>query len=385
MKNRLASLIILAVILASVTVLDYLALPQLDMSIAYFIPIVFAAWRLGRIGSMSVAVVAEAQAILDQLRSMPQQSFYLAAANTVVRLLVYVFVAEVTVRLVNSNARVRHALEQLRDSNERLLHAYTNLEEDVQAAGIVQSEVLEIAIPNVPYCDIGACLEYAKEVGGDFADVGVIGDRVYACVADVSGKGVPAALFTTLLKHLLLEGHSQGQHTEEVIAMMSQSLTRVLPAEYFVTLIYAEFDPNTGILEYVNAGHPPGLIYRSTTTELVYANANMPLLAYWHGDIPIVPTRLALGFEDVLMLYTDGAIESKRPDGSRLGSKFVEDSLIQYASQSAQDIASKICERFLEATTETGRDDVTILCLKNTNPLQFMNSHDVSMSGEDFS
>lgn len=369
MRSRLASVIIVAIILATVTILDYLALPQLDMSIAYFIPIVFAAWRLGRIGSMSVAVVADTQIILDQLRSMPQQSFYVAAVNTVVRLLVYVFVAEVTVRLVNSSARVRQALEELRDSNERLLSAYTTLEEDVQAAGIVQSEVLEIAIPDVPSCDIGVCLQYAREVGGDFVDVGVIGDKVYACVADVSGKGVPAALFTTLLKHLLLEGHAQGQHTEEVIAMMSQSLTRVLPAEYFATLIYAEFDPNTGVLEYVNAGHPPGLIYRSGTAELVYANANMPLLAYWHGDIPIVPTRIALDFEDVLMLYTDGAIESKSPDGSRLGSKFVENSLIEYASLSAQDIASKICERFLEFTTETGRDDVTILCLKYTGSL----------------
>ncbi|MCL6627980.1 MAG: serine/threonine-protein phosphatase [Armatimonadetes bacterium] len=369
MGNRLASLVIVAVILASVTVLDYLALPQLDMSIAYFIPILFAAWRLGRLGSMSVAMVAEIQAILDQLRSVPQQSFYVAAANTVVRLLVYVFVAEVTVRLVNSNIRVRQTLDELRNSDERLLYAYERLEEDIQAAGIVQSEVLEIAIPKVPSCDIGVCLKYAREVGGDFADVGVIGDKVYACVADVSGKGVPAALFTTLLKHLLLEGHAQGQHTEEVIAMMSQSLTRVLPAEYFVTLIYAEFDPNNGVLEYVNAGHPPGLIYRTRTAELVYANANMPLLAYWHGDIPIVPTRIALDFEDVLMLYTDGAIESKRPDGSRLGSKFIEHSLIEYASLSAQDIASKICERVLESTIETGRDDVTILCLKNTGTL----------------
>jgi len=369
MGNRLASFVIVAVILVSVTVLDYLALPQLDMSIAYFIPILFAAWRLGRLGSMSVAMVAEIQAILDQLRSVLQQSFYVAAANTVVRLLVFVFVAEVTVRLVNSNIRVRQTLDELRNSNERLLYAYERLEEDIQAAGIVQSEVLEIAIPKVTSCDIGVCLKYAREVGGDFADVGVIGDKVYACVADVSGKGVPAALFTTLLKHLLLEGHAQGQHTEEVIAMMSQSLTRVLPAEYFVTLIYAEFDPNTGILEYVNAGHPPGLIYRTRTAELVYANANMPLLAYWHGDIPIIPIKLAFDFEDVLMLYTDGAVESKRQDGSRLGSKFIENSLIEYAGLSAQDIASKIFERVLESTIETGRDDVTILCLKNTGTL----------------
>lgn len=369
MGNRLTSLVIVAIILASVTVLDYLAVPQLDMSVAYFIPIVFAAWSLGRLGSISVAMVAEMQAILDQLRNMPHESLCVATANTVVRLLVYVFVAEVTVRLMKSNIRVRQTLEELRDSNESLLRAYNRLEEDIQAAGIVQSEVLEIAIPKLSSCDVGVCLKYAGEVGGDFADLGVIGDKVYACVADVSGKGVPAALFTTLLKHLLLEGHAQGQHTQEVITMMSQSLTRVLPAEYFVTLIYAEFDPNTGILEYVNAGHPPGLIYHTRTAELVYANANMPLLAYWQEDIPIVPTRLVLDVEDVLMLYTDGVTESKGRDGSRLGSKFIESSLIEFASLSAQDIASNTCERFLESTIESGRDDVAILCLKNTSAL----------------
>jgi sigma-B regulation protein RsbU (phosphoserine phosphatase) len=362
----LLTVIITIAMLALVTVLDYLALPQLDMSVGYFVPIVFAAWKLGRVGAFSVGIIAEIQAVLDHLRLTPHAGHLVAIANTVVRLMIYLFVAEVTTRLINITTRVRQTLDELRNSNKMLLQAYERLEEDIEAAGIVQAEVLEVHIPEVSGCEVGVCVKYARQVGGDFVDVGLIDDRVYACVADVSGKGVPAALFTTLLKHLLLEAHARGQHTEEVIATLSLSLSRVLPPEYFVTIFYGELEPSSGRLEYVNAGHPPGLVYRRDTGSIEFVSGNMPLLGYWTSDKGIGVSVIQLEKSDVLTLYTDGAVDSRRPDGSRLGGGFIRSMIREYADLSAQDMASMICERIIEATAEGGRDDIAILCLRMT-------------------
>lgn len=366
LKRPVASILLTLIMLVLVSVIDHIT--ELQLSFAYFIPISFAAWTLGHGVAITAAIVSNIETINDEIELVRTTGvpWYQGSVDAILRLLVFLFVAEVTYRLIQSAADARRTAERLRVTNDELTVAYDRLNEDLTTAGLLQSSVLEFDSPSTQGCQVGACLRMVGSIGGDFVDAGFVDDRIYVCVADIAGKGIPAALFSTLLKHLLIDSHRTGLRSGDVVAALNTGLAQTLPTERFVTLFYAEIDPVTGLMEYVNAGHPDGLLLHDGTGEIEDLAPTGPILTLYPSDRDFPARAIQLDAKDSIVLYTDGAIESKTPSGARLGDEPIRRFAVDYAVYSAQEMADKICNSIEAEVAGAPGDDLTVLCVKMT-------------------
>lgn len=363
------AVVVTAVMLGVVALLDYVTGPALNISVAYFLPITFAAWSLGRWPAILTAVAAEVPSYRDELillEATSEGSPLAIISAGVVRFLVYLFVAEVTYRLMRSTEENARTAVELQSVNQELRSAYSRLDEDLKAAGLLQSSILAFSPPSAVGCEIGVRVSYAGNTGGDFADAGMLDGRLYVCLADISGHGTPSALFTTLLKHLIQDAHRRGLRGSEVISSLDQALCLSLPSERFVTVFYAEIDPSTGEVEYVNAGHEEGLLYRQQTGRIELAAPTAPLLGVCGMGSEFHAGNIRLDHRDVLVLYTDGAVEAKTTSGTRLGAGVFRGMVAEYAHLGAQDMVERISTGIEVRTIPEARDDMTILAVKMT-------------------
>ncbi len=193
------------------------------------------------------------------------------------------------------------------------------LENELDLAGRIQQSILPTSFPETADYQVFANMVPARDVGGDFFDVlSLPDDRVGLAVADVSGKGVPAALFM-MSSHTLLRGAAVG-HSEpdDMMREVNRLLCENNEAAMFVTVFLAVFDPANGELVYVNGGHNPPLVLRADgttdflpTTEGV-ALGIVPEIAYPKGSV-----ILASG--DAVVFYTDGVTEAENGEGEQFG------------------------------------------------------------------
>ncbi len=371
--NRTWNPLIAAAMLAGVWVLDHYTLPLIDMSLLYFVPIAYAAWGAGRGAAMLVAVVSDVPGYFDQellLRTNLEQPA-VAVINMVARLLVYLFVAEIAFRLTRYSEMLEEDVDRLHGRNIELKAAQgeiraanSRMEADLLAASALQESVLAFVPPKVVGCEVGAVVRYAGPIGGDYADAGVRDGRVYVCVADISGKGIPAALFTALLEHLVKDGLERGLSAVDLVAEIHSAIRQRFPSDRFVTLFFAEIDAATGALEYVNAGHPEGLICRAASGEIEAAGPTAPLLSPLALPAEIQTASGHLDENDVLVIFTDGAIEAKDSSGELLGEDPIREMVRQYAHLRAQELADSIAAALDQVAISESRDDLTIVCVK---------------------
>jgi len=190
------------------------------------------------------------------------------------------------------------------------------------------------ALPNVfpPFpdetrFDIWASMETAKEVGGDFYDFYFTGqDRVLFLVADVSGKGVPAAMFMMRAKTLLKSAAQTGKPIAQVFEEVNNALSEGNSSCTFVTAWAGELNTQTGHVTFVNAGHNPPVVLRGGKAELLKTRPSlalgaMPDVRYRVGELQLEPG-------DEIYLYTDGIVEQPDPSGKLYG----EDRLLKALS-----------------------------------------------------
>jgi len=368
MRKRLNAVVIVVALLLVITIVDTYTSIHLNIQVAYFLPIMLAVWALGRWAGWLCAVIAVGPYVYDQLelKSQGLASLTTVAINVLVRVMVSLFVAEVIYRLVRSREKTKADADALASLNRDLKRSYARLDEDLNIAGLLQSTAMSVDPVEAPGCSIGLVVKYAGRVGGDYVDAGITNGRAYACVADISGKGTPAALFTTLLKYLLTEAIENGQHGVEMIESISSSLRAMLPADMFVTLFYAELDRATGGLECINAGHPEAYIHRSRTGNLEPVPHNAPLLGSIEIPEAIKVARLTLEAGDTLVIYSDGATDSKALDGPRLGMEPIRQIIPKTGSLHSQAMAEAIVSELESISRPDLMDDLSVVCVRYT-------------------
>ena len=343
-RRPACAIVIVIILFAMITIVDTFTTVHLNLQIMYFLPIMFAVWVLGRPAALLTGVAAVVPYYFDQVELYNEglQSATILGINVLARVLVFLFVVEVSYRLVENDEKSKAHADALAALNSDLKQTYAHLDDDLNAARLLQSAAMSVEPVEAPGCSIGMVIRYAGKIGGDYADAGIMNGGVYACVGDISGKGTPAALFTTLLKYLISEAVAAGQHSGEVIESIRTSLRAMLPADMFVTLFYAELDRATGVLECVNAGHPDAYIWRRRTGSLEPVEHTAPVLGSM--DIPggIGVTRSILEQGDTLVIYSDGATDSKGLDGSRLGWEPIKQAISHHAHMRATDMAEAI-------------------------------------------
>ncbi|MGN1099220.1 MAG: SpoIIE family protein phosphatase [Christensenellales bacterium] len=245
--------------------------------------------------------------------------------------------------------------------------AESRIDRELEFARQIQHSSLPSVFPPYPDrkdFDIYATMDAAKEVGGDFYDFYMTdGSHVIFLVADVSGKGIPGALFMMRAKTLLKNLAESGMSIDEVFGQANTALCENNEAEMFVTAWMGKLDLGTGVLEYVNAGHNPPLVIRNDgSAEYLRTRPNF-VLAGMDGTF-YKKHELKLAPGDEIFLYTDGVTEATDTEGKLYG----EDRLARAVSQAAGD-PRKLCE-YVRADVDgfvgdaEQFDDITMLCMK---------------------
>lgn len=213
--------------------------------------------------------------------------------------------------------------------------------------------------------DIYAALFPAKEVGGDLYDFYVKGDHLYFAIGDVSGKGVPAALFMAITRSAYRFISGMGMNMEQVERNINNAFTEGNESGMFVTMFIGCLDLKTLELEYCNAGHNPIVVVSpSGKADFLHAKAN--LAAGLIGGFQYQGETLQLEKGSRLILYTDGISEAE----NRQKELFGEDRLLEYSASvpvttSAKDFTDGLLDAVRGFTDGNEQnDDITVLTIR---------------------
>lgn len=241
------------------------------------------------------------------------------------------------------------------------------IETELNVATQIQADMLPNIFPAFPgrrEMDIFATMRPAKEVGGDFYDFFLVDDTHLAfLIADVSGKGVPAALFMVIAKTIIKNHASMGAPVNEVFERTNNQLCEGNQEGFFVTSWLGILDMQTGVLEYANAGHNPPIIMRKHGCEWNDCVPGLVLAAM--EDMPYTKYVMQLEPGDRILLYTDGVPESINTETEAYG----EEKLIAEC-ENTRSLSVEEGIRYIQRSVDTFAgeeeqfDDITMLMLE---------------------
>jgi sigma-B regulation protein RsbU (phosphoserine phosphatase) len=215
-----------------------------------------------------------------------------------------------------------------------------------------------------PGADVAGFSRPANTVGGDFYEILPLGDgRLVMAVGDVAGKGSPAALLMALLLAMMRTLTDERLEPADLIARLNVQVCRQAPGNRFITLFYAFFDMNTGLLTYVNAGHTPPLLLRTGGgTERLHDGG----VALGLFDQSVYAAgRVLMQSGDLLAVYSDGITEAENPDGRPFDERGLEDVLTAERHNNIAAIGSAVAKAVEMYTADTRlADDLTLLLLR---------------------
>jgi len=247
--------------------------------------------------------------------------------------------------------------------------AAARIDEELAFAKNIQESALPSIFP--PYPDrkdfsLFATMDTAKEVGGDFYDFYLLDEnRLAFLIADVSGKGIPAAMFMMTAKTVLRDHAERGDAPQDVFIHANARLCEGNDAQMFLTAWMGFLDTESGLVRFINAGHNAPVLIRNGKASFVQQKANL-MLAMMEG-MRYREQQLQLEPGDILYLYTDGVTEATAPGEKMFGN----DRLLELLSQDfgTGDVACrKICESVRKSIDEFAQgepqfDDITQVCL----------------------
>ncbi len=237
------------------------------------------------------------------------------------------------------------------------------MERELELAAAIQREILPREIPEVPGLAIAAENRSTRQVGGDYFDFfPLAGDRFAFVVADVSGKGVPAALLVSTLAsaiHLQIE---DARTPVELVERVHRHLRRFSRARKFATLFLGVFHTKTGELQYVSAGHDPALLARADGAVEWLPATGRPVGIF--PDSTWEEARATLRPGDRLCVYTDGITEAQNPVQDEFGTQRLAAYFARVADLPVKEAASKLFGEVLRfADGAPQYDDQTLLLL----------------------
>jgi sigma-B regulation protein RsbU (phosphoserine phosphatase) len=280
--------------------------------------------------------------------------------------------SEVELRLLRLMAnQASIAIEQARLQEEEIRRQ--RIEEELAVGRNIQLSMLPDSYPSLDGWDFAARYEAARQVGGDFYDLfSLPGEpgRWGIVIADVSDKGVPAALFMALSRTTIRNVALRGRPPAEVLTWANRFIQEDSQAHMFLTAFYGELDSRNGSLVYANAGHDPPLLWQASTNRFIELSANGVALGVL--EQPEIEERvIILEPGDVIVLYTDGVTEATNMDLEEFGKSRLKETLAGTLRETPGASASDILKAIVAAVNEfTGNvpqyDDITLFVIKHT-------------------
>ena len=270
----------------------------------------------------------------------------------------------------------------LRDSFEEMQHSLTHyidelkdttaskaaIENELKVAHDIQMSMLPKTFPPYPErddIDIYGSLTPAKDVGGDLFDFYIRNEKLFFCVGDVSGKGVPASLVMAVTRSLFRNISAHVAEPDEIVKTLNNAMAEGNDTNMFVTLFVGVLDLATGLLEYCNAGHNYAMLIGNLVSTLP-CDPNLPIGVM--PDMTFTRQQLTIGPETTIFLYTDGLNEAEDPNHVLFGVQRIiriAELMVKEGKNDPTTIINEMIEgvhRFVDDAEQS--DDMTILAIK---------------------
>jgi sigma-B regulation protein RsbU (phosphoserine phosphatase) len=269
-------------------------------------------------------------------------------------MLCFAFVVYVIQRYMEQREALAKTVRQQRD----------DLLKDVELAAQVQRLLLPSGKPAIAGLEIAGMMHPAHGVGGDYYDYFPIdAHTTQIIIADVSGKGVPAALLMSATAAAMRLEANHDRNMLEQVERLNTGIHSVSDSDRYVTLLVAEIDAQKRTLRYVNCGHNPALLFRAKTGTLTRMNSSCPPIGLSPEEIcELAAEDLMSG--DVLVFYTDGVTEAENRLGEEFGMERLSATVRRSSSLSAEDLMSDVYNTAADFCGDNFNDDVTILVVK---------------------
>ncbi|MFD1851837.1 PP2C family protein-serine/threonine phosphatase [Oceanobacillus bengalensis] len=237
------------------------------------------------------------------------------------------------------------------------------LKSEISIAARMQETLLGTEKPNIDGLDIGVVSVPAHQMNGDYyhflkGNDGMLG----LAIADVIGKGIPAALCMSMIKYSIDSYPEESMRTNVILESLNRVVERNVESNMFITMIYAQYFPDESILRYSFAGHEPAYYFNAMKNTFEEVNTKGLVL----GVLPNATysqKELELEKDDMVIFLTDGVTEC-RDDGRFIKIQEVLNLIEQYKHLPAQDIVDRVFKYFEKLQDFTLRDDFTMIILK---------------------
>ena len=261
--------------------------------------------------------------------------------------------------ILRSAARNQQKVVSLKEKKDRM-------ENELLIGHNIQMSMIPKDFPERKDIDMAASIVPAKEVGGDLYDFYIRDEKLFFCIGDVSGKGVPASLVMAVTRSLFRSVSAHELSPQRIVTLMNESITDMNENEMFVTFFCGVLDMASGHLSYCNAGHNPPLVYIDKL-QFLPAQPNLPL-----GIMPgmtFVEQETDLSSNDALYLYTDGLTEAENLAHEQFGETRMMDVLRTH--RNAQDDLEAMQKAVADFVGDADpSDDLTMLFIHYLNDMQ---------------
>jgi sigma-B regulation protein RsbU (phosphoserine phosphatase) len=275
--------------------------------------------------------------------------------DNLLALLCFSFVVYVIQRYIEQRELLAKTIQQQRD----------DLLQDLELAAQVQRMFLPVGAPAIAGLEIAGMMQPSKGVGGDYYDyIPITANTIQIVIADVSGKGVSAALLMSATAAAMRLEANRDRNMLQQVERLNTEIGAVSDPERYVTLLIAEIDTHKRIIRYVNCGHNPALLFQAKTRTLKRLNSSCPPIGLNPKEFcELGSTEVTSG--DVLVFYTDGVTEAENLLAEEFGMERLSAVVQRGSSLSAEGLMNDIFSSAASFSKEVGfGDDVTIVVVK---------------------
>ncbi len=266
-------------------------------------------------------------------------------------------------RLHDSFAMMQTSLKEQMEELKQVNETKGRIEGELNAAKDIQMSMLPKLFPAYPDrddIDIYGQLTSAKEVGGDLFDFFIRDDKLFFCIGDVSGKGIPASLVMAMTRSLFRNIANHESRPEKIVSLINEAMSDGNDSNMFVTFFLGVLDLQTGQLHYCNAGHDWPYIVGNGITELK-SDPNLPVGTF--SDTVYCLEEYQMPEGTILFMYTDGLTEAQDSQNNLFGDQRIVDVL--QTGGSCKEIIAKMTEAVHKFVGDAEQsDDLTMLAIQ---------------------
>ena len=343
----------LALVLGAVSAVAYADHVVVSISLVYLyiLPLAVGAIFLRKTVSYSLIVVC---VLFHDYYSPRRINPGLRIFHNLSAMLCFAFVVYVIQRYMEQREALAKTIQRQRD----------DLLKDVELAAQVQRLFLPSGKPAIAGLEIADMMQPARGVSGDYYDyISIDEHTIQIIIADVSGKGVPAALLMSATAAAMRLEANHDRNMLEQVERLNAGILSVSDEERYVTLLIAEIDTHKRTLHYVNCGHNPALLFRASTGTLTRLSSSCPPIGLSPEEIcELASADLVAG--DVVVFYTDGVTEAGNRFGEEFGLERLSAVVRRGSSLSAEDLMIDIYNTVADFCGDDFDDDATILVVK---------------------